>query len=246
MVTLSQPLVRRIPITLRIRGLVARRLDINTSSFCQLSNLVNDSNSNNYQQNISIMKFLHSLILLGTAAATPIEHRQTSESFKFYCRVLPNLIAPNDFLQNEPLVADGGKFFLGGDTSSSNPQNPTVLIGSPNACSLDVGVPDGQRVYVSHDLSVGYTSPHSAMKPEGAVDCLDVDRDANPGAQTLTLWSTAFGANGFMACPVDGRWELFAQQWSGPNAYGNSMRCVWMDLICQYYLDNSDPSACSY
>jgi hypothetical protein len=206
------------------------------------------NNHNNDLQSSSIMKLSSALILLGTttAAAIPIGQRQASESFKFYCRVLPNLIASNDFLQNEPLVADGGKFFLGGDTSSSNPQNPTVLIGSPNACSLDVGVPGGQRIYVSHDLSIGYTSPHSAMQPEGSVDCLDVDRDANPGSQSLTLWSTAFGANGFMACPVDGRWELFAQQWNGPNAYGNSMRCIWMDVTCQYYLDNTNPSAWTY
>jgi hypothetical protein len=190
------------------------------------------------------MQLLTILALLASATATPIAKRD--ESFKFYCKVLPNRIAPNDFLQNLPLVADGGKFYLGGVTSSSNPQKPTVLIGSPKACSLDVGVPGGQRVYVAHDLSIGYTSPHSAVEPEGSIECLDVNRDTDPGAQTLTLWSTAFGANGFMACPVDGRWELFAQEWNGPNAYGSHMRCIWMDLTCQYYLDQSEASAWTY
>jgi hypothetical protein len=190
------------------------------------------------------MQLLSILALLASATATPIARRD--DSFKFYCKVLPNLIAPNDFLQNLPLVADGGKFYLGGATSSSNPQNPTVLIGSPKACSLDVGVPGVQRVYVAHDLSIGYTSPHSAMEPEGSVECLDVNRDSDPGAQTLTLWSTAFGANGFMTCPVDGRWELFAQEWNGPNAYGSHMRCIWMDLTYQYYLDQSEASAWTY
>ena len=190
------------------------------------------------------MQLLSILILIGSTIATPITRRD--DSFKFYCKVLPNLIAPNDFLQNLPLVADGGKFYLGGGNSSSNPQNPTVFIGSPKACSLDVGVPGGQRVYVAHDLSIGYTSPHSAIEPEGSIECLDVNRDTDPGAQTLTLWSTAFGANGFMACPVDGRWELFAQEWNGPNAYGSHMRCIWMDLTCQYYLDQSEASAWTY
>lgn len=83
------------------------------------------------------------LILLGGTVATPIKARQASESFKLYCRVLPNLIALNNFPQNLPLVAGGGSFYLDGGTYSTNPDNPTVLVGSPDACGLDVGVPGG-------------------------------------------------------------------------------------------------------
>lgn len=83
------------------------------------------------------------LILLGGTVAPPIKARQASESFKLYCRVLPNLIALNNFPQNLPLVAGGGSFYLDGGTYSTNPDNPTVLVGSPDACGLDVGVPGG-------------------------------------------------------------------------------------------------------
>lgn len=183
-------------------------------------------------------------MMLGSAAATPLLKRD--DPFKFYCRVEPNLIGPNDFLKSLPLLAKGNKFYLGDGTGSTSTASAAVFVGSPNACSLDVGVPGGQRVYVGPDLSVGYTSPHSAAEPEGAVECLDVDRSADPFGSPITLWSTALGANGFMACPVDGQWELFAQQWNGPRSYGSRDGCVWIDLDCQYYLDQSEAAVWSY
>lgn len=64
---------------------------------------------------------------------------------------------------------------------------------------MAVIVPGGQEVYVAADGALGYTIPHSAALPEGA---LTTPFKFTPAAAGQAVGELEFNGNGFEACPV--------------------------------------------
>ncbi|KAH7081834.1 hypothetical protein BKA63DRAFT_220468 [Paraphoma chrysanthemicola] len=139
-----------------------------------------------------------------------------------------------------PLVARGGKFYLGGETASycpvaqvgsaCPPGNTTVLAGGETTLSLGVVVPGGQQVYVAPDGALSYTQAHSAYIPTGSV--IDGFSREYPAA------GQAFGYlqfdTGFVACPAegDGVYQVFGQvdgATFGPECLGFNALAVSVD-----------------
>ncbi|KAG6010035.1 hypothetical protein E4U21_000477 [Claviceps maximensis] len=88
---------------------------------------------------------------------------------------------PNNAINELPIAANGGKFWVGKPTSHYCPPNVDKDGGCPSGdetsiwvstefttCALNVVVPGGQQVYVAPDNSLSFTQPHSAYVPPGS------------------------------------------------------------------------------
>ena len=74
-------------------------------------------------------------------------------------------------------------------------------------------VPGGQQVYVEKTGRVGYTQAHSSFVPEGAYTTgfRFTPGQERPGAVTFGSFAFTGGeATGFVACPEDGAWRVYA------------------------------------
>ena len=119
----------------------------------------------------------------------------------------------------EMVSARDARLYLGGNTGSSCPAesigaencpagNVTSFASNGNG-GLDMGaeVPGGQQVYITPCGEVGYTIPHSAQVPEGAI----VDGWTFSGSEnglSYVSWK-----NGLVACPTEeanGIYQVFA------------------------------------
>ncbi|KAG6191397.1 hypothetical protein E4U36_000108 [Claviceps purpurea] len=119
----------------------------------------------------SSLSFTFTTLLPLLAAAQPIASSAVS--------LAVNL--PGSPLNNQPVVANGGKFWIGKPTSQYCPDNVEKLGGCPKGKdtsiwvnseqgtgSLNVIVPGGQQIYVGVDTSLSFTRPHSAYIPPGS------------------------------------------------------------------------------
>ncbi|KAL6157122.1 hypothetical protein ACJQWK_07164 [Exserohilum turcicum] len=109
-----------------------------------------------------------------------------------------------------PVQARGGKLYIGGGGPSSYcppnigaencpSGNSTVFTGGNWTLSMGVVVPGGQQVFVQSDGALGYTLPHSAAIPNGAV--------LTGFSTTSSPLGEQFGYlnfyDGFLACPAE-------------------------------------------
>lgn len=119
----------------------------------------------------------------------------------------------------QTVSARDARLYLGGATGSSCPAESIGAANCPagNVTSfesngnggLNMGaeVPGGQQVYIATSGEVGYTIPHSAQVPEGAI----VDGWTFSGGEnglSYVNWK-----NGLVACPTDkadGTYQVFA------------------------------------
>ncbi|MBY8978546.1 hypothetical protein KHP62_22365, partial [Rhodobacteraceae bacterium NNCM2] len=103
-------------------------------------------------------------LLASSAAATPIvSARAASDAFGLIS------IRSGTDLQNQAIVANGGRLYIGKETSSYCPLatgcpagTSTTFVAGESTISLNTEVPGGQQVYIGTDYSVSYTQPHSA------------------------------------------------------------------------------------
>ncbi|BDD55827.1 hypothetical protein MPDQ_004900 [Monascus purpureus] len=140
-----------------------------------------------------------------------------------------------------PMNANGGAFYLGGNTStycppqvgSCPPGTQTVL--APGGAALDVTVPGGQELYISPTGALSFTQPHSAYVPPGSV--LGPFSIAARSGSTLPHYSTtAWGASGFMACPTkDHRWQVFVAAQNVTAPLGKVEDCLGFSAIAFPY-----------
>lgn len=68
-------------------------------------------------------------------------------------------------------------------------------------------VPGGQRVYISPDGELSYTQAHSAYVPPGSATG---PFEQVPGDRWDHYVFNGWGASGFMACPTEDKWRVFA------------------------------------
>ncbi|KAG5978270.1 hypothetical protein E4U55_006308 [Claviceps digitariae] len=116
-------------------------------------------------------------------------------------------------IDNEPINANGGKFWIGKPTSQYCPPNveqagdcplgndTSVWVNNDSATSsLNVVVPGGQQIYIAPDSSLSFTQPHSAYIPPGSI----VVGFTVQGNQLL------FPTRSFVAClSYDSVWQIF-------------------------------------
>ncbi|KAI9781269.1 MAG: hypothetical protein M1839_006061 [Geoglossum umbratile] len=123
-------------------------------------------------------------------------------------------------IMNDGVVARGERFYLSGGSSTYCPSPPvdcsvydnvTAFSFSQGHLAMEASVPGGQLVYVMTTGELGFTQAHSAATPEGA-DTSSFTYDPNAiSANRGRLSTTAFGANGFMACnDAQQQWQVFA------------------------------------
>jgi len=150
--------------------------------------------------------------------------------------------------------AAGESFYLGGATESYCPDsvvadcppgNETAFLGLG---ALDTEVPGGQLVYVAPDGHLGFTQAHSATYPTGAV-LNPFTYTKSDGEQFGHLGTSAFGATGFMACPVTdapGPYQVFAAFAGAVVPNGDASTCLGFDALTVDYYLNPAPAAWQY
>ncbi|KAJ9639263.1 uncharacterized protein PV06_09985 [Exophiala oligosperma] len=136
----------------------------------------------------------------------------------------------------ESFNANSGKFWLNlpetstscpftGTDQASNcpPGTDTAFVGSG---SLATVVPGGQQVYVAPNGALSFTAAHSGAMPEGSV--VDPFIFVNVGGEYGEVTTSAFGADGFMACPTHGSiaYQVFANFDGAQVPLGNVQDCV--------------------
>jgi hypothetical protein len=157
-------------------------------------------------------------VLALTALASAVSAQAAPAPTGYFSVISARSASPVHLL---PLQARGGKFYLGGSTSSFCPENipasscpagnTTVLVGGDKTLSMGVVVPGGQEVYIGPDGAMSYTVAHSVFVPEGSVrDEFSREAPATP--------TTGFGylhfETGFVACPSAGNateYQVFGQ-----------------------------------
>ena len=103
----------------------------------------------------------------------------------------------------------------------------------------NVLVPGGQLIYVRTDGSLGFTQAHSASYPTGAIIGGDLTYSKTDGAQFGTLGTRAFGATGFVACPIkDQGYQVFAAI-NATEADSPLAGCLGFNALT---IDETDPS----
>lgn len=121
---------------------------------------------------------------------------------------------------NNGVVARGERFYLSGDTTTDCPflpqidcsvyDNVTAFSFSQGQLAMKADVPGGQLVYLMSTGELGFTQAHSAAIPDGAdTSSFTYDSSGTSSANMGRLGTTAFGANGFMACNGP-QWQVFA------------------------------------
>jgi hypothetical protein len=121
----------------------------------------------------------------------------------------------------DSVVARGERFYLSGGTNTFCPSPPvdcsvydnvTAFSFSQGHLAMEASVPGGQLVYVMTTGELGFSQAHSASIPEGAdTSSFTFDPNAFSSANMGRLSTTAFGANGFIACnDAQQQWQVFA------------------------------------
>lgn len=115
----------------------------------------------------------------------------------------------------QSVEARDARLYLGGSTGSycpadsigaenCPPGNVTSFGYGNGALSMGTEVPGGQQVYITTCGEVGYTIPHSAAIPEGAI--VDGWTETTTNGLTYLNWK-----NGLVACPTNGTaYQVFA------------------------------------
>jgi len=83
---------------------------------------------------------------------------------------------------------------------------------------------------VAPDGHLGFTQAHSAFYPPGSVLSPFTYTKAS-GAAFGTLGTKAFGATGFMACPNNGVYQIFADFKGAIVPGGNVSACLGFDAL---------------
>lgn len=144
-------------------------------------------------------------------------------------------------MDGQPVSAGGGRWLLGGPTSSYCPTeqvgaacpagNTTAMVAHESGhVGMNVMVPGGQQAYLGPDAGVAYTQAHSAYVPPGSEQAGFV---AYRGGGFVRL---APDAAGWVACPPKRRpagaplqYSLFAQNTTSAEAFA-AQGCVVVNL----------------
>jgi len=95
-----------------------------------------------------------------------------------------------------------------------------------------VEVPGGQQIYVDPSGALSFTQAHSASIPPGSAIGGLVYEPGNPWSHyTFNGW----GASGFMACPTDNRWQVFAAMQNATVPSGNVGDCLGFSAMALTY-----------
>lgn len=93
----------------------------------------------------------------------------------------------------------------------------------------DVVVPGGQQVYVNPDGALAFTMAHSAYIPPGS---LTSGFTYQPGA---AYGDFSAPGGGFMACPVNGDWQVFVAVHNVTVPSGDVSSCLGFDALTSPY-----------
>ncbi|RJE26329.1 IgE-binding protein [Aspergillus sclerotialis] len=147
--------------------------------------------------------------------------------------------------------ANSTSFWIGKKTSAYCPPNvpemggvcppgkDTVLVGGS---ALNVEVPGGQQVYIAPGGALKFTAPHSASMPPGSIKSGFEYEPGNPFGHWT--WKGQSGS-GWMACPADGAYQVFANVKDAEVPSGNVADCIGFDAMAVADKSNS-PAAWEY
>lgn len=173
--------------------------------------------------------------IAGLASSAPLAPRDSAGAFGLIA------IRSGSVVQNSDITASDYGFWINKPTASDCPTNlgsacpagnETALTFSNSTSSLamDVVVPGGQQVYVTPSGEFGYTIPHSAALPAGAVT---TGFKYTPPAASNSVGTLTFGngTQGFLACPT-GDGDVYQVVASNGT---NSDSCLGIDLATVAY-----------
>jgi len=178
--------------------------------------------------------------LAGLVSAAPLAERQSTGAFGIIA------IRSGSPVQNSVITASGNGFWIGKPTVSDCPAsvgnacppgNETAFTYNnvTGTVSLDVEVPGGQIVYVTPDGEFGYSIPHSAVLPDGAVTTGFV---YSPAASENSVGTLTFGngAQGFLACPTANSTSVWSVSSTATNG-SVPEQCLGINLATVAYDD---------
>ena len=158
------------------------------------------------------------LSILPLALAAPLAERQTSSSA--FGVIAARSTSP---IHLQSVQANGRAFWIQKETTTYCPsptvdcsgfENSTTIFAVQNGgttASLYTSVPGGQQVYVEKCGALGFTGAHSAAIPEGAyVEGFSYTPNAQDATQPGSFSFHGGGATGFLACPEDGAYRVYA------------------------------------
>lgn len=151
---------------------------------------------------LSIISTLSALAALPLALSAPLSSRQTTGGGSF------NIVALSsaEFLNNVPLAASGGAFYLGVPTNAQCPpsasdcsqySNTTSIIVDSLSSEAGMYSTTPQRVYVAQNGVFSYLEPNAGTGPfpDGSYQT-----PFNGAGDRLTF--TGGNSNGWIACPL--------------------------------------------
>ena len=182
------------------------------------------------------------LAALPLVLAAPLVARQsTSNKFTMIAArsASPVHLRPIDFFEEGWYIGEPTQTFCPSptvDCSGFNNNTSVMLVaeaGKPTTAAPDVVVPGGQTMYVAANGAVMYTIAHSGAIPVGAFTTGFVYTPPTAGQSFGDVSFNAGGATGFIACPVDGKpdvYQVFADV-TGKNTTG----CLGFDALATPY-----------
>lgn len=93
-------------------------------------------------------------------------------------------------------------------------------------------VPGGQEVYVDNKGALRFSQAHSAYLGPDASRGPFVYTAPEPNGNGLGQWTyTGQGASGFMACPTDNKWQVFAALQNATVPGGDVNQCLGFSAL---------------
>lgn len=99
-------------------------------------------------------------------------------------------------------------------------------------------VPGGQLVYVAPDGHLGYTIAHDISYPSGSVPSPFIFGRPTRNQSSTYLTTGAFGAQGFMGCPIPespGIYLVYADMTNATVTNGNLTACISFQAVASNY-----------
>ncbi|KAH6660284.1 hypothetical protein BKA67DRAFT_653478 [Truncatella angustata] len=144
------------------------------------------------------------------------------------------------FFYGDGINANAGRFWLGKNATSYCPgevenldcskfaTSSTNFVGGNGTLALDVSVPGGQQIYVAADGALGYTGPHSAAVPDGAITTGFWRERSEAWGAPVNLGMTS---RSWQLCPIgdtpqgrNGTFQIYLVDETKDGCYGVAMR----------------------
>ncbi|KAL8992396.1 MAG: hypothetical protein Q9188_007596 [Gyalolechia gomerana] len=157
------------------------------------------------------------------------------------------------------ITASDNRFYVGKPTRSSCPPNirhcpvgnvTALEVTDRGGARLDVGVPEGQEIYVGPRAQLRFNGPGVPTGDDATNVSFALTENPIPPPPGVSafVFSGVGKATGYLACPIrpEGPWQVFVGQADIPDVWvpgGNVSRCIGFDALATNY---TSPAPAAY